>query len=66
MEKGKLYADLSNKTGMHMVLVPETETKFFLPDVQRILTTVEFIMKDGKVTGIFFTQEKPYAFDKID
>src|SRR6478735_1186048 len=42
-EKGKLYMDLSNKTGRHMVLQPLSQTLFVLPDVQRVRTTAEFI-----------------------
>jgi hypothetical protein len=63
-ENGVLYADLSNKTGHHMRLVAETPTRFYLPDVIRIRTTVDFITKNGKITGLTWTQEKPYRFTK--
>lgn len=65
-EKGHLYADLSNRTGMHMVLVPMDSTKFILPDVVRIKTTVEFTFTAGKVDGGIWVQEKPYKFVRVN
>ena len=59
-QKGRLYADLSNRTGRHMLLQAETPTRFVLPDVQRIRTTIEFQLKDGQVTGLIWTQEKAF------
>lgn len=56
----RLYADLSDKTGLNMALLGQTETLFYLPDVFRIPTTIEFIVTNGKVTGLFWTQEKKY------
>ena len=64
-EQGKLYMDLSNKTGRHMVLQPLSQTLFLLPDVMRIRTTAEFIRENGKVTRVFMTQEKRYEWIKI-
>lgn len=58
-EDGQLFADLSNKTGHHMRLVAETPTRFYLPDVVRIRTTLEFVPG-----GVTITQEKPYHFTK--
>ena len=64
-EQGKLYMDLSNKTGRHMVMQPLSATLFLLPDVLRIRTTAEFIRENGKVTKAFFTQEERYEWKKI-
>ena len=65
MEEGKLYMDLSNKTGRHMVLQPLSQNLFLLPDVMRIRSTAEFIRENGKITKAIFTQEKPYEWIKI-
>lgn len=56
----KLYADLSNKTGMNMVLVPQTPSFFYLPDVRRIKTTIEFVAENGTVKELIWTQEKKH------
>lgn len=64
-ESGSLYADLSNGTGKHMLLIPQTETKFFLPDVRRIRTTFEFIKAEGKTVKLISIQEKSVEFKKI-
>jgi hypothetical protein len=64
-ERGKLYMDLSNKTGRHMVLQPLSQTAFVLPDVQRVRTTAEFVRENGKVTKAILTQEKTYEWIKI-
>ena len=61
---GRLYADLSNRTGMNMVLQAQSPTLFYLPDVRRIPTTIEFIVEDGKVKGLYMTQEKKYEARK--
>lgn len=65
-KEGKLYCDLSNGTGANMVLVPQTETKFILPDVRRIPTYIDFIIENGKVTKAFWTQEDKEEFIKIE
>lgn len=57
----KLYADLSNKTGMNMVLVPQSSSLFFLPDVRRIKTTIEFIQQNGISKELIWTQEKAHT-----
>lgn len=64
-QHGKLYMDLSNKTGMHMVLQPLSQTLFLLPDVVRIRTTAEFVRENGKVTKVIWTQGKKYEAIKI-
>jgi CubicO group peptidase (beta-lactamase class C family) len=64
-KEGKLYCDLSNGSGKNMLLSPLSETKFYLPDILRIYTTIEFIPEDGKVTGLVCNQEKRYEFKKI-
>lgn len=58
-EGGQLFANLSNKSGRHMLLVAETPTRFYLPDVVRIRTTFEFVKG-----GLIATQEKAYHFTK--
>lgn len=57
-EGNRLYADLSNKTGMHMPLHAQSPTLFYLPVVRRIATTIEFIPENGKVNRLWWTQEK--------
>jgi len=42
-----------------MRLVAETPTRFYLPDVVRIRTTLEFVPG-----GVIITQEKTYHFTK--
>jgi CubicO group peptidase (beta-lactamase class C family) len=59
-KEGRLYADLSNKSGLNMAMLGQTETLFYLPDVIRIPTTIEFIVTNGKVTGLFWTQEQKH------
>jgi CubicO group peptidase (beta-lactamase class C family) len=56
-----LYADLSNKTGMNMPLVPQTEKFFNLPVIRRIKTTIEFIVENGKVRELIWMQEKRHT-----
>jgi len=65
LEDGKLYASLSNGTGKNMYLSPQSATMFVLPDVKRIHTTVEFIITDGQVTGLYWTQEKRHKCVKV-
>jgi hypothetical protein len=65
-EKGHLYADLSNRTGLHMILVPLDSANFVLPSVARIKTTVQFTFTAGKVDGGIGVQEKPYRFVKVN
>ena len=62
---GKLYCDLSNGTGYHMVLVPQSETTFNLPDIRRIPTSCEFIRESGKPIKLVLTQESKYEWKKI-
>lgn len=57
-QDGRLYGELSNGTGNNMALLAQSEMLFYLPDVRRIPTTIEFIKKYGKVTGLYWTQEK--------
>ena len=63
---GKLYADLSNATGKNMVLAAQSDTKFILPDIRRITTTIDFIVEKGKVTRLIWTQERRAEFKKIE
>lgn len=56
----RLYAELSNGTGYNMALLAQSDTLFYLPDVRRIPTTIEFIITNGKVTGLYWTQEQKH------
>jgi len=38
--------------------VAQSQTLFYLPVIKRIPTTIEFIIKNGKVEGLYWTQEK--------
>ena len=61
-----LFADLSNKTGMHIPLIAQTQTFFNLPIIKRVSTTIEFIVEDGKVKGLYWTQEKKHETRKTE
>jgi CubicO group peptidase (beta-lactamase class C family) len=61
----RLYADLSNKTGMNMSLIPQTAQLFYLPDVRRIRTTIEFVLENGVVRELIWTQEKSTVLLKL-
>jgi len=65
LENGRLYGTLSNGTGKNMYLSPQSTTMFILPDVKRIYTTIEFIITDGQVTGLYWTQEKKIKIKKV-
>jgi len=65
LENGKLYGNLSNGTGKNMYLSPQSVTMFVLPDVKRIYTTIEFIINNGQVTGLYWTQEEKSKFNKV-
>lgn len=63
---GRIYGDLSNGTGSYLMFMALTETRFFLPDVQRVKTTADFIKENGKVTKVILTQEQAVEFKKIE
>lgn len=62
----RLFAELSNGSGNNMTLLAQSETVFYLPDVRRIPTTIEFIKTNERVTGIFWTQEKKHEGRKSE
>ncbi len=62
---GKLYVDLSNGTGKHMLMQPLSDTEFLLPDVKRVRTTFKFIVENGKIIKLVATQEKSWDWIKI-
>ena len=62
----RLYADLSNRTGMNMVLFAQSDTLFYLPDVKRITTTIEFVMEGAKPKGLYWIQDKKYEAKRSD
>lgn len=62
----KLYGDLSNGSGVNMVLLAESETLFVLPQVKRIHTTLEFVVENGKAVKIIFSQENKGEFRRIE
>ncbi len=63
---GKLYMDLSNGTGKNMVMLPQSDTKFLLPDVKRIKTTCEFIIENGAISKLICEQEKKSEWKKVN
>ena len=65
-ENQKLYATLSNSSGRNMILLPQTERLFLLPDVERIKTTIEFVVKNGKPLELYWTQERKSGWKKIN
>jgi hypothetical protein len=64
-ENNKLFATLANGSGKNMYLLPQTETFFFLPDVPRIKTTIEFVLQNGKPIELYWTQERKSGWKKI-
>ena len=62
----RLYGELSNGSGGNMVLLAQSPTLFYLPDVRRIPTTIEFIIADRKVKGLYWTQEKKHEGRKSE
>jgi len=62
---GKLYGDLSNGSGKNLLFVPLSKTKFVLPDVKAIYTTIEFVQENGKVVKAICVQGKAYQLKKI-
>lgn len=62
----RLYADLSNKTGMNMPMLAQTETRFYLPVVRRIPTYIEFKIESGRVTGMYWIQDRKYEGKRVD
>lgn len=63
---GRIYGDLSNGTGSYLMFMALTDTKFFLPDIQRVKTIADFVKENGKVTKVILTQEQPMEFIKIE
>lgn len=63
---GKLFMDLSNGTGKHMLMQPSSDTEFQLPDVKLIRTTCDFILENGKVRKLIVTQDKKFDWIKIN
>src|SRR5258706_3694071 len=49
---------------MHMVLLAQSTRIFYLPDVRRTPTTIEFITEAGKIRGLYWTQEKRHECRK--
>lgn len=64
--EGKLYIDLSNGTGKHILMQPLSATEFLLPDVKWQRTACEFVFKYGKVQKLIFTQDKKYEWLKTE
>ena len=62
----RLFAELSNGSGNNMTMLAQSETLFYLPDVRRIPTTIEFIIENGKVKGMYWTQEKRHEGRKSE
>lgn len=63
---GRIYGDLSNGTGSYLMFMALTDTKFFLPDIQRVKTIADFVKENGKVTKVILTQEEPVEFTKVE
>lgn len=49
-----------------MILAAQSNTKFILPDIRRITTAIDFIVENGKVTKLIWTQERSTEFKKIE
>jgi hypothetical protein len=59
-EGDRLYADLSNNSGNGMVLQAQSQSLFYLPDIKRMPTTIEFIIENKKVVGLYWIQDKKH------
>jgi hypothetical protein len=46
--------------------VAQSDSKFLLPDIRWVVTSFEFIKKNGKVTKLIARQEKQYVWEKTD
>ncbi|MBE7173283.1 MAG: serine hydrolase [Williamsia sp.] len=64
-DHGKLYMDLSNGTGKHMVMLPLSDTQFLLPDIKQMRTICTFILEEGNVQKLILKQDKEYEWKKI-
>ncbi len=62
----RLYAELSNGSGNNMTMLAQSEILFYLPDVKRIPTTIEFIIENENVKGVYWTQEKRHECRKSE
>jgi len=49
-----------------MAILAQSQILFYLPDVRRIPTTIEFIIENGNVKGLNWTQEKKHEARKPD
>lgn len=65
-EGDHLYADLSNNSGNGMVLQAQSQTLFYLPDIKRMPTTIEFIIDNKKVIGLYWIQDKKHEARRTD
>lgn len=63
---GRIYGDLSNGTGSYLMFMALTDTKFLLPDIQRVKTMADFVKENGKVIKVILTQEQPVEFVKVE
>lgn len=63
---GRIYGDLSNGTGSYLMFMALTDTKFYLPDIQRVKTIADFVKENGKVAKVILTQEQAVEFIKIE
>lgn len=63
-ENGSLYCDLSNGTGSHMGLVPQSENKFKLAIRKTIW--LDFVVEAGKTSKIIVTQQQKAEYIKIE
>jgi hypothetical protein len=63
-ENGSLYCDLSNGSGSHMGLVPQSENRFKLAIRRTIL--LDFVFEEGKTSKIIVTQQQKAEYIKIE
>ncbi len=62
---GRLACTLSNGSGTNMVLSAQSETLFVLPQIRRILTTIEFVVEKGRAVKLIWKQENTGEFIRI-
>ncbi len=65
-KNNQLYATLSNKSGVGMRLLPQTDKFFLLPDVTRIRTTIEFNLVNDIPTSLYWSQERKSQWRKVE
>ncbi|GAB3511006.1 hypothetical protein GCM10027341_50010 [Spirosoma knui] len=63
---GRLACTLSNGSGTNMVLSAQSETKFVIPQVRKVPTTIEFVVENGRAVKLIWKQENTGEFIRVE